>query len=165
MPLGGRQRLLVLALLTTFVELASVTAAAAQARRLDTGTRVRVLMERQSSRFTGSIAAVRPDTIILTVPSTRLGHRPVAVSEIAELEVFNGSRRLTAVGLVTGVLVGAAVTGIYNGIVQTQCFSNCPDRASTLMGALVGGIVVGGSLHFVKKERWLRIAVPAARSR
>ncbi|MGH7469402.1 MAG: hypothetical protein ACRENP_15740 [Longimicrobiales bacterium] len=165
MPHRGKQRFVILALIAALGEWAYITPTAAQARTLDTGTRVRVRMERQSSRFTGSIVALRPDTIILTSPSTRIGQRPVVVSKIVELEVYNGSRRLTAVGLLTGVLAGAALTDVYNRIVQSQCFSNCPDRASTGMGALVGGIVVGGSLHFVKRERWLRIAVPGTQPR
>lgn len=132
-------------------------------RTLDTGTRVRVRMQRQSSQFVGAIATLRPDTIILTVPGTRLGHRAVAVSEIAELEIFNGTYRMAAVGVMTGALAGAGITSLHNGIVQSQCFSNCPDRASPTIGALVGGIVFGGSLYFVKKERWVRIAVPRPR--
>ncbi|MEX2285273.1 MAG: hypothetical protein WEE89_22500 [Gemmatimonadota bacterium] len=173
MPQTSRVRLVVSALLISCSGLAVVTPGAAQARTvdadaahvrsLDTGTRVRVRMVRQAFQFAGAIATLRPDTIILTVPGTRLGHRAVAVSEIAELEVFNGTRRLTPAGLVIGALTGAGLTAAYNGIVQSQCFSNCPERVSAGIGALVGGVVVGGSLYFVKKERWVRIAVPGRR--
>ena len=163
MTLNSRTKLLVSSLILAVGGLGMVTPGSAQTRILDTGTRVRVLMERQPSRFIGAIATVRPDTIILTVPGTRLGHRAVAVKEIAELEVSNGSRRLSPVGLMVGALTGAALTAAYNGIVQSQCFSDCPDRVSTALGAAVGGIVIGGTFHFVKKERWLRIAVPRPR--
>jgi hypothetical protein len=163
MTLNSRTKLLISSLLLACGGSGLVTPGSAQTRILDTGTRVRVLMERQPSRFIGSIATVRPDTIILTVPGTRLGHRAVAVKEIAELEVSNGSRRLSPIGLMVGALTGAALTAAYNGIVQSQCFNDCPDRVSTALGAAVGGIVIGGSFHFVKKERWLRIAVPRPR--
>src|SRR6185503_5389339 len=109
-------------------------------------------------RFVGAISTVLPDTIIMTIPSTRIGHRAVAVSDINELEVSNGHRRLTAIGLIVGALTGAVLTASYNGIVQSQCFSDCPKRVSVSAGAALGGVVVGGSLHFVKVERWLRIA-------
>jgi hypothetical protein len=151
---------LVSALLTSWIGLAAPSPGTAQVRTLDTGTRVRVRLERQSFQVEGSVAALRPDTLILTVPGTRLGHRAVPVSEIAELEIFNGTRRLAPAGLAIGLLTGAALAAAYNGIVQSQCFSNCPERMSTGIGALVGGTVVGGSFYFVKKERWLRIAVP-----
>src|SRR5688572_2415292 len=100
MTTNTRTKFLVSSLLLSCGGSGLVTPGSAQTRILDTGTRVRVLMQRQPSRFTGSIATVRPDTIILTVPGTRLGHRAVAVREIAELEVSNGSRRLSLVGLV-----------------------------------------------------------------
>ena len=137
--------------------------AAAQTRTLDPGTRVRVQVNRQSTRFIGEIATVFPDTIILTVPNTRLGHRAVAVREIRQLEVSNGHRRLTAIGLIVGALAGGGLVAAYNGVVQSQCFRDCPKPASGMLGAAIGGIAVGGALHFVKQERWLTIAVPRPR--
>src|SRR5687768_7704012 len=85
MTLNIRTKMLISSLLLAGGGSGLVTPGSAQTRILDTGTRVRVLIERQPSRFIGAIATVRPDTIILTVPGTRLGHRAVAVKEIAEL--------------------------------------------------------------------------------
>ena len=139
-------------------------ASAQTPRVLDAGTRVRVRLERNPVRVVGFIAEVRPDTLVLARPAIQSGRRtPLAVSDIAELEVSAGHHRLTALGLAVGAVTGLALTAAYNSIVQSQCFSGCPDRVSIGIGAAVGGIAVGGGFYFIRVERWLPIAVPAPR--
>jgi hypothetical protein len=140
--------------------LAVTRTAAAQTRILDPGARVRVRMDRQTMRFVGQIAGTRPDSLVLNVPLLSMERWTVPVSDIAELDVSAGRRRLTLVGLGVGAAAGILVTASYNGIVQSQCFSDCPKRASVLIGATVGSIVLGTGLYFVRAERWLRIPLP-----
>jgi len=137
--------------------------ASAQTRTLDPGTRIRVRMERQTVRFVGQIADTRPDSLVLAVPMLAIKRWTVPVTDIAELDVSGGRRRLTLVGLGVGIAAGILMTASYNSLVQSQCFSDCPKRASVLLGATAGGLVLGTGLYFVRVERWLRIALPGRR--
>jgi hypothetical protein len=134
---------------------------AGQTRTLDPGTRVRVRLERQTRSFIAHVTELRPDTLVLARTTSQLDPRtPFAVSDIAELEVSDGRRRLTVIGAGIGLLTGMVVTASYNGIVQGQCFSDCPERVSLLLGAAAGGVAFGTGFYFVSVERWLRIALP-----
>jgi hypothetical protein len=133
-------------------------------RRLDIGSRVRVRVEGSSYPLVGVITELRPDTLLLALPSLRVDRlRLLPVSDIAELNISGGHRRYTALGVAIGVLTGVAVTVAYNGIIQSQCFDSCPDPVSLPVGAAVGGIAVGSALYFVRVERWLPVALPNRR--
>jgi hypothetical protein len=140
--------------------LAVAQTAAAQTRLLDPGSRVRVRMDRQALRFIGQIVGTRPDSLVLDIPLLSVERWTVPVSDIAELDVSTGRRRLTLVGLGVGAAVGILVTASYNSIIQSQCFGDCPKRASVLVGATVGSALLGTGLYFVRQERWQRIPLP-----
>lgn len=168
MPLLRRLRIVRLRIVAPVLVLASLgsppaPAAAQTPRVLDAGTRVRVRLDRQPLRWVGTIAEVRADSLVLAVPQMRIERWTMPVSDIAELDVSGGHRRLTAIGLAVGAVVGVALTAGYNGIVQSQCFSNCRAPVSIGIGAIIGSIAFGGSLYFVRVERWLPIALPNRR--
>ena len=130
-------------------------------RSLDTGTRVRVHLATASRSVVAEVAEVRLDTLILSRPGTRIANRlPVALTDIERLDVSGGRRRLTHNGVLVGAVTGAALVGIYNGIVQSQCQPSCPDRTPAWAGALAGGATFGIGFHFLSAERWLEIALP-----
>ena len=132
-----------------------------QMRTLDPGTKVRVRLESQTRHFIALVTELRPDTLVLVRGVTRFdATTPFAVADIAELEVSGGRRKLTVIGVGIGVIAGTIATAAYNGIVQSQCFSDCPARRSMLIGAAAGGVVLGTTFHFLEVERWFQIPLP-----
>jgi hypothetical protein len=127
---------------------------------------VRVRLEGDPFQLVGYIAEVRRDTLMLARPAVQFERwRPLAVSAIEQLDVSAGHRRRTALGFVIGAVSGVVLTAAYNGIIQSQCFSNCPEPVSVAVGAAAGSIALGGAFYFVRAERWLPVALPNSRDR
>jgi hypothetical protein len=143
----------------------SPSPASAQASRaLDVGSRVRVRLEGSTFPLVGVVAELRPDTLLLSLPSPPARHvRTLPVRDIAELNISGGQRRYAALGVALGALTGVVATVAYNGVVQTQCFGSCPDPISVGLGAAIGGITLGGAFYFIRTERWLPVALPDRR--
>lgn len=140
---------------------AAEPALAQTVRSLDEGTRVRVHLATARRSVVAEIAEVRPDTLILTRPGTRIANRlPVALTDIQRLDVSGGRRRLTLLGGLVGTLTGAVMVAAYNSIVQSQCQPSCPDRTPVWAGAALGGAAFGVGFHFLSAERWYPIALP-----
>jgi len=160
-----RQRFLALSLCLVGLSVPGASRASAQTPRvLDVGTRVRVRLEGDPFQLVGYIAEVRRDTLLLARPAVQFERwRPLAVSAIEQLDVSAGHTRRTALGFVIGAVAGVALTAAYNGVIQSQCFNDCPDRVSVTIGAAVGSVALGSAFYFVRAERWLPIAVPKPR--
>jgi hypothetical protein len=127
---------------------------------LDPGMRIRMRMERQTVRLVGNVAEVRADSVIVAVPMLQIERWTIPFSQIAELHVSGGHRRLTLIGLAAGAGTGLLLTAAFNSLVQSQCFTDCPRPASAGLGAAIGGLILGTGLYFVRVERWLRFALP-----
>jgi hypothetical protein len=167
MALTRRQRFFALALFLVGLALTGASRASAQTPRvLDVGTRVRVRLEGDPFQLVGYIAEVRRDTLMLARPAVQFERwRPLAVSAIEQLDVSGGHRRRTALGFVIGAVGGVVLTAAYNGIIQSQCFSNCPAPVSVAVGAAAGSIALGSAFYFVRAEQWLPVALPNSRDR
>src|SRR5262245_29528920 len=84
-------------------------------RTMNVGSRVRVLLEGSTFSLVGVIAGLRPDTLLLALPSVSAERvRPLPVLDIAELNVSGGHRRYTALGVGLGLLAGTIATASYN---------------------------------------------------
>lgn len=134
--------------------------------RLETGMRMRVNLEEARRSFVATLVDVRPDTLVLGHPSAPIASTiPLPVDRIQKLEISTGRRTLAPAGAAVGTLLGAALIGIYNGVRSSQCFRDCADKSSRVwLGAAVGAAIGGASFAFIRVDRWLEIAVPAARS-
>jgi hypothetical protein len=165
MALTRRQRFFALALFLVGLSVTGASRAAAQTPRvLDVGTRVRVRLEGQPFQLVGYIAEVRRDTLMLARPAVQFeSWRPLAVSAIEQLDISAGHRRRTALGFVIGAVSGVLLTAAYNGIIQSQCFSSCPEPVSVAIGAAAGSLMLGSAFYFVRAERWLPVALPNSR--
>jgi hypothetical protein len=135
------------------------------------GERVRITTpsQRGSYRIVGSVVAVQGDTLMLQ--SRELATpRPVAFTEISNLEVSLGSRGNVRRGLLYGAVIGAGVGGVLGAATYQKpdcagatwfCGDAEPHRtgaavAGGIVGALAGVIVGGvwGATH--PSERWAR---------
>lgn len=151
-----------LALLVGIVVLCIPVEALAQVRVLDPGTRVRVRLAGAKSDVVANILEARRDTLVLVRPSAAIESRlPMPLARIQRLEVSAGRHRLTLIGALLGGLAGAGVVGVYNSITQSQCFGNCPEPMSFLVGGGVGIAVGGIGFHFIQKDRWVEVSLPA----
>jgi hypothetical protein len=135
--------------------------AAQTIRSLEPGTRVRVRMTQATRTVVASIVGARPDTLLLARPSSLVESMiPLAVSDIRTLEISAGRRHLVPHGVILGFLLGSALVGGYNSILQSQCFTNCPDPVPFTVGGLVGGIAGGVGFSFIRADRWVEVALP-----
>jgi hypothetical protein len=122
-----------------------------------TDARVRVTMASRE-RVTGTVVALRADSMVLTVPSTG-SKRGLARSEIASIERSTGTKRYrlrgAAIGFVVGAGVGAAVGSSKKS--DSSFDEDLNGIAGAFVGALAGttlGVVVGAR----KREQWRRVA-------
>jgi hypothetical protein len=140
---------------------AAAPALAQTTRSLDAGTRVRVHLATARRGVVAEVAEIRPDTLILARPGTRIANRlPVALTDIDRLELSGGRRRLTLLGALVGTVTGAVMVSAYNSIVQSQCNPSCPERTPVWAGVALGGAAFGIGFHFLSAERWYEIALP-----
>jgi hypothetical protein len=157
--LGPRSRPLLIVLALT--ALAANGVAAQVVRTLSAGTRVRVRLVEAPSSIVAEIVGTKPDTLILGRPSSPIPSTiPLAVSQIETLEISDGRRQLAAYGAIIGFAVGVAAVRGYNSIVQSQCYSDCPPEARSLVGGVTGGLAGGIGFAFIRSERWVRVALP-----
>ena len=141
--------------------LAPMAASAQAVRTLAPGTRVRVRLVEAPSSIVAEIVGTRPDTLILgrpsaTVPSTI----PLAVGQIARLEISDGRRQLAPYGAMLGLVVGVVGVASYNGIVQSQCFADCPPKIRSLFGGIAGAALGGIGFALIPSERWIEVSLP-----
>ena len=142
-------------------------------RDLGIGDRVRVTPSEGAS-VKGSFQELGP--VGLTVLDSSANPFVIPISSLRTLEVAAGRRRGIGavfgggVGLVAGVLIGAATSG--------DCVGDCDDpygvgggdlaEASAVgMGALLGGVILGGvgagiGAVFFAPERWVTIDLDSA---
>ena len=141
---------------------ATGSAAAAQTvRTLDPGTRVRVRLAQATTSIIAEIVGTRPDTIILGRTSTSIPSTiPLSVRHIRRLEISEGRKQLAPYGVLIGFVLGSAIVGSYNSIVQSQCFSDCPAEFPFLIGGLIGGAAGGLGFALIRAERWVEVPLP-----
>ena len=146
--------------------LAGAQSASSSQSRLPSGTRIRFEM-RNGARHEGRLVALSPDTL----RATWLGATETAipVSEVQKLEVMSGRRRRVTRSLLIGTGVGAALGTVagamtYKPCETTEflgCFMEPKSRGeSAALGALLAGVtglVVGGVVGLVPRDRWERV--------
>jgi len=147
---------------------APAAAAAQQAAPVVPGERVRVRVAPSGRHYTGNLAALRSDTLILDAPRRRSLSLPLG--SVVGLERSRGPGRCrsrpgarlsrVALGTVTGALLGGVIS--YQATKCTECDSS---GIGMLLGVPAGatlGLVVGA---VVGGERWERVPVPGSSGR
>jgi hypothetical protein len=135
---------------------------------LAVGERVRARVAPGGRRYTGSLIALRSDTLVLQ--DRQRGAVSLPLLSVMQLERSRGPgwcrRRpgsrigCVALGIVSGALIGGTI-----GFQTTKCDGCDLHGIGVILGAPVGaavGLIVGA---IAGGERWERVAVPATTSR
>ena len=149
----------------------------ASAAVLEPGTRVRVLATVVGkSRFVGTVASVRGDTVVLdtvdvtktgrlffpsTVPLERYRRISLTLAEIDDVEVSRGHSR--ARGLLKGTLGGALFGGVFVGLtaISGQGRMTLRHFAGGFTSGATAGLAVGAAAGFaLRSERWASAQLP-----
>ena len=141
---------------------------------LPPGTRIRITAPSAltPARQTGSVLALRSDTLLLQ-PDGGAESLALPLAAVTELEVGHRGHRSTGTGFLLGVLVGGA-TGAGVGAAAYQNPKPCPSSQSYcgfgnltsrgvdatvlgVLGGLVGGIVGAFVGHAHQSESWQQV--------
>lgn len=139
--------------------------AAQESLTLAPGARVRVSI-RQQGRQTGSLVALKADTLIVKAEK-RTAPSAILLSSITKLEFSKGHKRSAGKGAGLGFLIGAGV-GVIAGTIAAQSYSGYDTETDWywyqtapvfgggcgILGALVGGFVGADA------ERWEPVPLP-----
>jgi hypothetical protein len=143
--------------------------AAPTAATLAPGARVRITTA-GSERQIGTVVAQRGDTLLVKWPEVA-NAVAVPLAGISRLDVSTGRHRRvvkglvlgTAVGSVTGALIGAASYEPCEATEAFDCFLEPENRAqSAVVSGVVGGalgLVVGSLVGLARHERWKPVSL------
>jgi len=139
----------------------------AQSAPIAVGERVRITTPPRigSQRYVGSVVGVQSDS--LTVRTASADAKPVAIADIAKLEVSAGKRGNGRRGMLYGTLIGESAGAIAGAAsyqkpdcAGTTWFCDTGRGADAFAGGLVGGVLgfavggIWGAMH--PTERWVR---------
>jgi hypothetical protein len=146
--------------------IAAAQSAASSESRLPPGTKIRFEL-RDGVRHEGSVVALSADTL----RATWLGASETAfhVSDVQKLEVMSGRRRSVTksllIGTGAGVVLGTAIGAMTHEPCDAEGIGDCllePENRSQSaalggLGGAVLGLVVGGVVGLVPRDRWERV--------
>ena len=155
-----------IALAMSLPSIATAQSAASSESRLPPGTKIRFQL-RDGVRHEGSVVALSRDTL----RASWLGASETAfhVSDVQKLEVMSGRRRSvtrslligTGAGIVLGSAIGAMTHEPCESTETLGCLLEPENRSqSAALGGLGGavlGLLVGGVVGLVPRDRWERV--------
>ena len=153
-----RANQIVAALVVTITATATADMAAAELP-ITPGERVRLLLARAADPVVGTVVAVRPDELEVSV-GVRTHLFPVR--DIVRLDVSQGRKEQRVKWALIGVTPWVAIVALTlasGGVDESGIVS--PQSAVVLIGGFVGGLVVGSHKS---NERWLPVSPPVPRT-
>jgi hypothetical protein len=121
--------------------------------RMSTGTRVRIKVSNKSESFVGNVLEI--DDVRVTMLTETDSQIDIPRNSIAKLEVHNGKKRHTWLGLLIGAGAGA-VLGAIEGptCVGDECYTRAGNAVVSALGGGLVGMLVGA---LVTTDRWIAI--------
>lgn len=120
---------------------------------MSTGTRVRITVSDNSESLVGNVLEI--DDVRVSMLTETASRIDIPRNSIAKLEVHNGKKRHTWLGLLIGAGAGAVIGAIEGPTcVGDECYTRAGNAGISAAGAGVVGMLVGA---LITTDRWIEV--------